>query len=207
MPAAGRSAASSPRRSPLRFACNGWPGIGRPPRYASWLVLAGWMAVGAGRPSILEASRVFDGRLLGASLFAAMLGAAQFLPTIGTRLHRSVQPGGSGSRALAYSFWPWRLITLITPDFFGNPARGDYWGYANFWEDAVYIGLLPAGAGRGSGGTQPAPEGRGRTSVRLPAGPFAARALFSPWGRTRPSSRSSSNTCRPSISFRRRRGS
>jgi uncharacterized membrane protein YfhO len=29
------------------------------------------------------------------------------------------------------------------PDLFGNPAAGDYWGYANFWEDAIYIGVLP----------------------------------------------------------------
>ena len=45
--------------------------------------------------------------------------------------------------ALAYSFWPWHWITLIAPNFFGNPAHGDYWGFANYWEDAVYIGLLP----------------------------------------------------------------
>jgi hypothetical protein len=44
---------------------------------------------------------------------------------------------------MAYSFWPWRLISLFAPDFFGNPVRGDYWGYANYWEDANYIGVLP----------------------------------------------------------------
>jgi hypothetical protein len=27
---------------------------------------------------------------------------------------------------------------------FGNPAEGDYWGYSNYWEDAIYVGLLPA---------------------------------------------------------------
>ncbi len=26
---------------------------------------------------------------------------------------------------------------------FGSPATGDYWGYANYWEDAIYVGLLP----------------------------------------------------------------
>ncbi|NMB54916.1 MAG: YfhO family protein [Leptolinea sp.] len=45
--------------------------------------------------------------------------------------------------ALSYSFWPWRFITFIFPDIFGNPGNGDYWGYASYWEDAVYIGLLP----------------------------------------------------------------
>ncbi len=45
--------------------------------------------------------------------------------------------------ALNYSFWPWRFITMLAPDFFGSPVRGDFWGYGNYWEDAVYIGLLP----------------------------------------------------------------
>jgi len=42
-----------------------------------------------------------------------------------------------------YSFSPWRLITLLAPDFLGNPARGTFYGYGNYWEDAVYIGVLP----------------------------------------------------------------
>jgi hypothetical protein len=45
--------------------------------------------------------------------------------------------------AMTYSFWPWRLLGFIAPDIFGNPVYGDYWGYANFWEDAIYVGLLP----------------------------------------------------------------
>ncbi len=32
---------------------------------------------------------------------------------------------------------------MFAPNLFGNPAHGDFWGYANFWEDAIYIGLLP----------------------------------------------------------------
>lgn len=45
--------------------------------------------------------------------------------------------------AMTYSFWPWHLLTFLAADFFGNPATGDYWGYANYWEDAVYLGLFP----------------------------------------------------------------
>jgi hypothetical protein len=80
-------------------------------------------------------------------LFAVVVGglaaAAQLLPT--AELARwSQRAGGAGTDyAMTYSFWPWRLITLAVPDFFGNPAWGDFWGYGNYWEDAGYIGLLP----------------------------------------------------------------
>jgi hypothetical protein len=45
--------------------------------------------------------------------------------------------------AMTYSLWPWRLIGLLAPNFFGNPVYGNFWGYGNYWEDALYIGLLP----------------------------------------------------------------
>lgn len=73
------------------------------------------------------------------------LAAAQFLPTAELSLAaaRAARPDWE-ALALQYSMWPWRLITLLLPDFFGSPAGGDYWGYATYWEDAGYIGVLPA---------------------------------------------------------------
>lgn len=44
---------------------------------------------------------------------------------------------------MQYSFWPWRFLAFFAPNFFGTPADGSYWGYASYWEDAAYIGLLP----------------------------------------------------------------
>lgn len=44
---------------------------------------------------------------------------------------------------LTYSFWPWRLLTFLHPDYFGNPSEGTYFGYASYWEDAVYLGFIP----------------------------------------------------------------
>ena len=35
------------------------------------------------------------------------------------------------------------LIQFIAPDFFGNPATGNYWGYWNYGEFVGYIGILP----------------------------------------------------------------
>ena len=112
----------------------------------TWLLLAGWMTVRASAVRPLARSILLAGaRLLTASLLAFALGAAQFLPTVGYWLQSPRAAGVDPGAALTYSFWPWRLITLIAPDFFGNPAHGDYWGYANYWEDAIYVGLLPLG--------------------------------------------------------------
>ena len=76
-------------------------------------------------------------------LIGLSLAAVQLLPTAELML-QSQRPAGVGyDFAMTYSMWPWRLITLAAPDFFGNPARGDYWGYATYWEDAAYVGVLP----------------------------------------------------------------
>ena len=59
-------------------------------------------------------------------------------------LFQSQRAGEFGyAEAMTYSFWPWRFLTLLVPDLFGNPGAGNYWGYGNYWEDAVYLGLLP----------------------------------------------------------------
>lgn len=82
--------------------------------------------------------------LMGLAVAVGGLAAAvQLLPT--AELARWSQRAGGADYdfAMNYSFWPWRLITLAMPDFFGNPAWGDFWGYGNYWEDAGYIGLLP----------------------------------------------------------------
>jgi len=35
-----------------------------------------------------------------------------------------------------------KLITLFSPDFFGNPTTGNYWGYFNYQETIVYINIF-----------------------------------------------------------------
>ncbi len=71
------------------------------------------------------------------------LAAIQLLPTAELMLLSQRSGGVRYDFAMTYSFWPWRILTLFAPDLFGNPGRGDYWGYASYWEDAGYIGLLP----------------------------------------------------------------
>ena len=82
-------------------------------------------------------------QLGGATVLALLLSAVQVLPTAEFTLESPRDQGAETNFALTYSFWPWRFITLLAPTFFGHPAYGNYWGYANFWEDHAYVGILP----------------------------------------------------------------
>ena len=79
-----------------------------------------------------------------ATLWGFALAAIQLLPTAELLAH-SQRAGRLTDLQFAYelSFWPWRLITLLAPDFFGHPARGEYWAYGTYWEEAAFIGVLP----------------------------------------------------------------
>ncbi len=74
---------------------------------------------------------------------AFALAAPQLLPTL-EYLGQSYRAQSLDTAfAMTYSFWPWRFLGLLAPGLFGSPVMGDYWGYANFWEDAIYVGILP----------------------------------------------------------------
>ncbi|MBI5080158.1 MAG: YfhO family protein, partial [Chloroflexi bacterium] len=78
-----------------------------------------------------------------AVLFALCLTAVQLLPTY--ELLRETPRASSADYdfVMTYSLWGWRLLTAIAPDLFGHPADGNYWGYATYWEDAIYLGIMP----------------------------------------------------------------
>jgi hypothetical protein len=101
------------------------------------------------RASTLPAPEVGRGRArtlvgLGSGILLSLaLSAIQLLPTAELALNSGRSGGTDWTFAMTYSFWPWRLLTLVAPDLFGNPALGNYAGYANYWEDTAYIGLLP----------------------------------------------------------------
>jgi hypothetical protein len=82
-------------------------------------------------------------KYIGAGLLGLAISAIQIIPTM-EYLLQSQRVGEFGyEEAMTYSFWPWRFLTFFAPGLFGNPATGDYWGYGNYWEDAVYLGLIP----------------------------------------------------------------
>ena len=78
-----------------------------------------------------------------ASILGVSLAAVQLLPTAEYLMQSQRASAIDYEAAMLYSFWPWRFLGLFAPDLFGSPVTGDFWGYATYWEDAIYIGLLP----------------------------------------------------------------
>ena len=78
-----------------------------------------------------------------AILLGLGVAAIQLLPA--AELTRESQRAGGldYTMIMTHSFWPLRLLTLLSPDFFGNPAQNNFWGYDNYWENAAYVGLIP----------------------------------------------------------------
>lgn len=71
------------------------------------------------------------------------LAAAQLLPTAELLRESPRASAAEYEFVMTYSLSPWRWLTLFAPDLLGNPARGTFFGYGNYWEDAIYVGLLP----------------------------------------------------------------
>ncbi len=109
----------------------------------SGLMLIAWI-VWRMRGDVRKTTVLWIGsRLVIIGVLAFAIAAAQLLPTL-EYLSLSPRAGELDRQfALTYSFWPWRILGLIFPGLFGNPAIGDFWGYGNYWEDAIYIGLMP----------------------------------------------------------------
>jgi len=112
----------------------------------SWyglLLAAGWAFVRAGSAGRWPAAARSLLLLGAAALLGFALSAVQLLPTAENLLQSSRGAGLDPEFALTYSLWPWRLLGWMMPGLFGSPVTGDYWGYGAFWEDALYIGILP----------------------------------------------------------------
>ena len=85
--------------------------------------------------------KISKGLLL--SLFlAGMTTAIQWIPFVQLFQHasRAVDAGVTKPGWLM----PWyHLVQFFAPDFFGNPATGNYWGEWNYGEFIGYIGVIP----------------------------------------------------------------
>ncbi|HZY44532.1 MAG TPA: YfhO family protein [Anaerolineae bacterium] len=71
------------------------------------------------------------------------LAAIQLLPSLELARESQRAVGLDFTKVMTHSYWPPRLLTMLSPDFFGNPAQNNFWGYDNYWENAAFIGVIP----------------------------------------------------------------
>ena len=119
----------------------------------TWLLVVFWVGywswIDAYRHDIRKRGQILAAmgrawlRLAMALVLAFCLTAVQLLPTLEYLGQSQRASAVNYEQAMTYSFWPWRLLTLLAPDLFGNPVEGNFWGYGNYWEDALYVGVLP----------------------------------------------------------------
>jgi hypothetical protein len=113
--------------------------------HAQWtfysLLLAGsyglWRLVSERKPAL---RLVMFGAAAG---FAVLIAAAQLLPT--AELQRLSQRANNVAEDFAFnfSFAPVSLLTLLNPDFFGNPGDASYVIGGAYFEVAAYLGIVP----------------------------------------------------------------
>jgi hypothetical protein len=90
-------------------------------------------------------------------LFAVLVGLAigisgvQMLTTQ-ELAQNSVRPKLEFNESCEGSFRPYRFITMLVPNYFGQPQKSTYWGVSesdvrggmhNYWETAIYTGIIP----------------------------------------------------------------
>lgn len=114
-------------------------------QYQVWLAFSLFLLAYAGLRTLEErrAGRRLSGRPLVAAAaivaVGALLAAIQLLPSIEylAMSHRT------DALLSDTAMDPVQLISLVIPDFFGNPATvGDYWGQLNYSERTIYSGLV-----------------------------------------------------------------
>ena len=111
----------------------------------TWLLTAAWSAwrlFSRSRQPALARLRTAAWLAMPVSV-GFLLACVQLVPTAELLSQSPRATSASYDFVMTYSFSPWRLLTLLAPDLLGNPARGQFFGYGNYWEDAIYIGVLP----------------------------------------------------------------
>lgn len=90
------------------------------------------------RWSVTRVLRLGGGLAVGLS--AAMF---QLAPTAELLMFSQRGDGVSFDFAMNFSYAPARILNLFAPNVFGTPADGSYFTEGAYFEDAVYVGMLP----------------------------------------------------------------
>jgi hypothetical protein len=102
-----------------------------------WLAFVIYVGVQGGRWGLAARQAIIMGAV------GVGLGAVQLLPFAQLLAHSARLARGVYQYASRYSLPPAHLITLIVPEFFGEPTHAGYWSVENFEELTYYVGLLP----------------------------------------------------------------
>ena len=81
---------------------------------------------------------------LGVAIFTSvLLSAIQLIPTAEYLLlsQRSQEVGFD--YALNFSYWPLRILSIFFENFWGDPGITRFFGGGVYWEDSLYIGIIP----------------------------------------------------------------
>ena len=108
------------------------------------LLLAAWIVFWSYQTGKFRAVVIATGYTILAVLGAFVIAAIQLVPTAEYLLQSQRASSVPYDIAMNYSFFPLRLLTLFAANLFGTPAQGNYLLHAdNYWEDAIYFGLIP----------------------------------------------------------------
>jgi hypothetical protein len=106
--------------------------------YAGARAGAGWARAGRPREPLLALARAGVMGLVGLGL-----AAVQLAPMARLALRSARQAAPSYDFAARFSWPPGYLLTLLVPNFFGEPMYTGYWGGGNYDEFILYVGVLP----------------------------------------------------------------
>ena len=106
--------------------------------YAAFHGWARWREERSGRAALLPLAWAV------VMLFAGVaLAAVQLLPMAELATRSTRQATSSYEFASRFSWPPGYLLTLLVPNFFGEPAHTGYWGDGAYEEFIFYVGILP----------------------------------------------------------------
>jgi hypothetical protein len=83
------------------------------------------------------------GKVAAGVALGAAIAAIQLWPTAELLRTSQRSDGVDFDFAMNFSYGPARALNFVSPNVFGNPGDGTYLTQGAFFEDAVYIGLLP----------------------------------------------------------------
>lgn len=106
--------------------------------YATFCAWERWRGEGTARAALFPLARAGTMLLVGLAL-----AAVQILPLVELVMHSTRQAAASYDFAARFSWPPGYLLTLLVPNFFGEPSRTGYWGDGVYEEFIFYVGVLP----------------------------------------------------------------